>query len=69
MNAQANFTKVQNAINNRRQMLGEAVWSHIGTERRNMITVEECTREDVNMCLFIKWREAGLRKAAKATTA
>ena len=62
MNTQANFTKVQNAINARRHMLGETVWNHIGTERRNMITVEECARENVNMYLFIKWTSSSRAK-------
>lgn len=64
-NTPENFAKVQAAIDNRRHMLGETVWNHIGTEAQNMVIVEECAKGSANMYLFIKWRMAG-KPAAQA---
>jgi hypothetical protein len=55
----SSFSKVQSAIDARRNALGDAVWNHIGNEARNAIALEECRREGVNFWLFTKWSSEG----------
>ena len=50
-----NFQAVKEAIAARRNMLGDTVWNHIGQERRNWITVEECAKSGVNVSMYAKW--------------